>query len=45
MKVIRIPTVRKSWKKAPRDPRMEVSAISPMYMGAATQMPPEIIKR
>lgn len=41
-KVKRIPTVRNSWKKAPKAPLIEVSAISPMYIGAATQIPPVI---
>lgn len=41
-KVKRIPTVRNSWKKAPKAPLIDVSAISPMYIGAATQIPPAI---
>lgn len=41
-KVNRIPTVRNNWKNAPNAPLIDVSAISPMYIGAATQIPPEI---
>lgn len=39
----RMPTVRKSWKKAPRAPRREVSAISEMNIGATTQEAPVAI--
>lgn len=39
----RIPTVKKSWKKAPRAPRSEVSAISEMNIGATTQLAPVAI--
>lgn len=39
----RIPTVKKSWKKAPRAPRSEVSAISEMNIGATTQEAPVAI--
>lgn len=38
-----MPTVSSSWKRVPRVPRMLVSAISEMYMGATTQkLPVEI---
>lgn len=35
-----MPTVRNSWKKEPRAPRIDVSPISEMNMGATTQAPP-----
>lgn len=38
-----MPTVRKSWKKDPRAPRIEVSPISEMNIGATTQAPPVAI--
>lgn len=40
--VNRMPTVKNSWKNAPKAPRIEVSAISPIYIGAATHIPPRI---
>ena len=39
----KIPTVKKSWKKAPKAPRSEVSAISEMNIGATTQLAPVAI--